>query len=229
MPYAGHTLMGRQHVSLVAPHWPNEKVKATATAMAESALSIGAWHDNERDGKITSRDCGLYQINIPAEQIATAVESSLRTDSKDEAVFMKVARTNVDAAYRKYTAPWMRDGKQDYRRWQPWYAYTTGWAMFSKAWVWKQKGGEPVGPWTLSGRYLHRAIRAVANWHYLSAKDMNETEATDEANRLAVHFGITDATYYWSEKTLVSCAYPEAPTGPPADGIGPRPTKNTGV
>jgi hypothetical protein len=220
--------MGRQHVSLVAPHWPNEKVKATATAMAESALSIGAWHDNEKDGKITSRDCGLYQINIPAEQIATAVENSLRTDSKDEAVFMRVARTNVDAAYRKYTAPWTRDGKPDMRRWQPWYAYTTGWATFSKAWVWKQTGGEPTGPWTETGRYLHKAIRAVANWHYLIAKDMDETEAVDEAQRLAAHFGIDDATFSWSDRTLVTCRYPAAPTAPPADGIGPRPTRNDG-
>src|SRR4029450_8854880 len=194
--------MGRQFVSLVAPHWPNEKVKATATAMAESALSIGAWHDNEKDGKITSRDCGLYQINIPAEQINTAVENSLRTDSKDEAVFMRVARTNVDAAYRKYVTPWVRDSKQDYRRWQPWYAYTTGWATFSKAWVWKQTGGEPTGPWTETGRYLHKGIRAVANWHYLIAKDMDETEAVDEAQRLAAHFGITDSTFSWSDKTL---------------------------
>jgi hypothetical protein len=228
MPYAGQTLMGRQHVALVAPHWPNEKVKATATAMAESSLSIGAWHDNDEDGELVSRDCGLYQINIPAEQVGTSVEDSLRTDSKEEAVFMPVAHTNIDAAYRKWTEPWIRDGRRDYRRWQPWVAYTSGWAMFSKAWVWKQTEGEPTGPWTPTGRYLHRAIRAVANWHYVVAKDMNQQEATQEAKRLASYYGIDDTIYYWHDTTFVTCKYPPAPTAPPVDGVGPRPVKNNG-
>lgn len=228
MPYAGITLMGRQHVALVAPHWPNEKVKATATAMAESALSIGAWHDNEVEGHIVSRDCGLYQINIPDEQVGTQVEFGLRTDSKDEAEAMDVARANVEAAWRKWNEEWLRNGEHDYRRWQPWVAYTSGWAMFPQAWIWKKTEGESTGPWVATGRYLHRAIRAVANWHYVIRQDMKATEATQEAKRLAKFFGITDTSFFWDDKTFVTAKYPPAPTAPPADGVGPRPVKNDG-
>jgi len=229
MPYAGKTLMGRQHVSLVAPHWPHEKVKATATAMAESNLSIGAWHDNlDGDGEIDTRDCGLYQINIPGRHVGTPTEARLRTDSKEEAVFMEVARNNIEAAYDLWTQPWIRNQQRDFRRWQPWVAYTSGWAMFTEAWVWKQTDGEPVGPWTQTGRYLHKAIRAVANWHYLVAKDMSGPQAVREANRLAKFYGVKDTSFYWHNRSFVTAKYPPAPAAPPVDGVGPRPKKNDG-
>ncbi len=229
--YAGKTLMQREIVALVAPHWPNSKVKATATAIAESKGSLGAWHDNydPDNNAFLSRDCGLFQINIQARYVGTQTEADLRTESMDAVEYKRVATNNVMAAYRLYTTPWIRDGKQDIRKWQPWVAYTSGWAMFPEAWVWHQEDGEPVGPWVPTGRYLHQAIRAVANWHLLIAKDMDREEAVAEAKRLASYWNIKDGTILYSDRNAVYWKYPTKPTAPPVDGVGPRPKSNNGV
>ena len=227
--YAGKTLMAREVVALIAPHWPNSKVKAVATSLAESKESLGAWHDNyDSDGNLSSRDCGLYQINIPARHIGTSTEDDLRTESMDADVYMRVAKNNVLAAYKLYTTAWMRDGKKDVRRWQPWVAYTSGWAMFPEAWVWHQEDGNPVGPWVPTGRYLHQAIRGVANWHLLIAKDMNSDEALAEAKRLADYWGIKDGALKYNDKSYVYWQYPAKPLNPPEDGVGKRPSTNDG-
>src|SRR5439155_25428913 len=98
--------------------------KAVAVALAESAGTLGAWHDNlDTDGSVVSRDCGLYQISIPADRIGTSVESSLRTESMDPAVYTPIWQRNTERAHELYTQPWVG---RPLRLWQPWVAYTTG-------------------------------------------------------------------------------------------------------
>lgn len=229
MPYTGKFLMARDVVALVAPHFPNSKVKALATCLGESSLCVGAWHDNlNTAGEVVSRDCGLMQISIPARLIGTTTEFGLRTPSLEPDEYLEVAKANILAAYKLYTQPWIRNGKQDIRRWQPWVAYTTGWAMFGEPWVWKQTDGEPTGPWVETGRFLHKAIRGVANWHLLIAKDMNADEAFQEAVRLADVYG-AKGTLLYNDKSFVYWTFPKAPVAPPADGVGPRPERNEGL
>jgi hypothetical protein len=215
--------MQREVVTLVAPHWPNSKVKATATAIAESHCSLGAWHDNidkaGDEGRILSRDCGLAQISIDGGKIGSSLEASLRTESLDPAVYLPVAKANVRAAYKL----WER------RKWQPWVAYTSGWAMWPEAWAWHRVDGEPAGPWVPSGRYLHQAIRAVANWHLLIAKDLGLTEALLEANRLANQYGITKGDLDYDERHAIYWHYPPAPTEPPTGPPWGYPVPNNGL
>lgn len=224
MPYAGKTLMQREVVALAAPHWPNQKVKATATAIAESHCSLGAWHDNPRDdGSIASRDCGLFQINIDGDEIGSAREGRLRTESLIPADYLDVARENVREAY----GLWSR------RKWQPWVAYTSGWAMFPEAWAWHHITDEhgkskPAGPWVPAGRYLHQAIRAVANWHLLIASDLGIGESLDEAIRLADQFGITKGDIVYDVRHAVYWKYPPSPTEPPTDAAMGYPVRNDG-
>jgi hypothetical protein len=229
MPYAGKQLQPRDIVALVNPHWPNQRVKATATCLAESQGYVGAWHDNLYSGRVASRDCGLFQINIPSSQIGTQAESNLRTESLDPADYMPVAKWNVDAAYRLWARPWTRDGKKDYRRWQPWVAYSSGWAMFPESWVWHQQDGEPVGPWIPTGRYLHKACRAVANWHLLINGSLDIEGAKAECKRLLDQYGATDCGVSYSDRQAVYVVYPPKPTSPPEDGVGPRPKENDGL
>lgn len=54
---------------------------------------------------VVSRDVGLWEINIPASQIGTSVESNLYDPA-----------ANVAAAFRLWSA----------RKWQPWAAYNSG-------------------------------------------------------------------------------------------------------
>lgn len=228
LPYAGKQLQPRDAVALVASHWPNSKVKATATMIAESQLWVGAWHDNfAQDGTLLSRDCGLYQINISGSKVGTAEEDSLRYTGTDPPTVAAVSRGNVDRAYKLWTAPWTRDGKSDYRRWQAWVAYTTGWAMFREAWVWSQIDDGVPGPWVATGRYLHKAVRAVANWYLLIKQDMNADQALAEARRLAMYWGAKGELRY-SARLAVYWVYPVKPTAPPSDGLGPRPVVNNG-
>jgi hypothetical protein len=178
---------------------------------------------------IISRDCGVYQINIPARLINSPYEATLRTESLDPAVYMPVARANVKAAYELWDNPWKRDGKTDFRRWQPWVAYTSGWAMWPEAWAWhRDPDGNRVGPWVPSGRYLHQAVRAVANWHLYIAHDMGSSEAIAEARRLADYWGITKGTLTFDERHGVYWNYPTAPTEPPTAEPWGYPVPNDG-
>jgi hypothetical protein len=80
--------------------------RAIAIALAESQGFTRAYNDNvDANGKLVSRDVGIYQINIPASQVGTSVEEDLYDPVK-----------NVAAMKRLYEA----------RGWQPWVAYTTG-------------------------------------------------------------------------------------------------------
>lgn len=272
MPYYGKQLMARDFVSYVNIHWPNQKVKAVATAIAESQLSVGALHDNKdvitdlREGQqacnvetyelctvvdpdsgqiklsdgstvevplttewIVSRDCGVYQINIQARYINGPYEFTLRTEEKLFDWYEPVVKTNVKAAYQLWSSPWIRDGKNDFRRWQPWVAYTSGWAMYPEAWAWhRDKDGKPVGPWVQSGRYLHKAIRGVANWYLYNTKTMTADEALAEAKRLAAQYGITKGYLTYNAKNGVYWVYPPAPTEAPTGEPWGYPVKNNG-
>lgn len=227
--FLGKVLMAREICDFVAPHWPQAKVLAVACALGESNGYVGAYNIN-RDPSTdneTSRDCGLMQISVEAEDIAQM--ESLMTESKDPPVYEPIVRYNVKRARQLYDAPMIRDGKQDKRRWQPWVAVTTGWAWFPHAWVWKHVDGEPVGPWVPTGRFLLRAVRGVVNWRLLTRQDLSVENAVVEAERLARLHGITNVTWRYSTSKAVYYVLPPIPTVPPPDGRGPRPVPNDGI
>jgi hypothetical protein len=88
-------------------HDPQDIVMAVSVALAESQGYAGSYNDNVGpDGIISSRDCGLWQINIPTSLIGTAEETRLRTD----------LGYNAARAFLLWQA----------RGWQPWAAYNSG-------------------------------------------------------------------------------------------------------
>ncbi len=264
MPLAGPSIITRALVDLIAVHWPNKKVEATATFWGEAKGSLGAYHVNTRligdtaagqkvrnvetgelvtvldpaagrirlsDGStvtvppssvwVTSQDCGVTQNNITAEQIGTDAEWTLRTLSTVPAEYMAVARHCVQVAYWKYEEPWVRDGKPTIRQWGPWEAFDSGWALYPEFFVIHRDPltHEPATPftWVPTGRFLHIAIRGVANWHLLVAKDLDEKEALAEAERLASVYGVTKGELYWNAKSgIVDWRYPPKPDFLPA-------------
>jgi hypothetical protein len=216
MPFAGKQLMARDIAVLAAPHWPNQKIKAVSVALAESAGYVGATHEND-NGTI---DLGLYQINETQEEAAT---SDLTTN----------VQANIDAAYKLFEQPWIRNGEHDIRKWQPWVSYTSGWATFPDAWIWHQDlNGNPIGPWIKTGRYVHKAIAGVANAHLLVWKDMSLDQALKFAQAQATIFGVTDGSvpirYVHNGVAIVSWKYAPAPLKTPT-GTGPRPVPNNGA
>lgn len=233
MPYAGKTIIPREIAAECHRYWINyELTKAVATALGESAGSLGAWHDNLAAG-VASRDCGLFQINIPASKIGTPDEFALRTESLDPAEYMPVMHTNVDRARQLYLARWMRGGESDIRRWQAWVAYTTGWATFPEFWVWHQDAdGNPIGPWIATGRYIQRAICGQMNYHVVIKGDWDIQKALYYGARYAEHFGVKADLIVKPQKNgpdVIGFQTPPKPVDPPADGVGPRPVPNNGV
>jgi hypothetical protein len=227
----GKHLLARQIADAGHTHWTNyELTKDVATALGESAGYLGARHDNtDSDGNVVSRDCGLMQINIQARFIGTDLEASLRTTSTDPAVYGPVLANNVQAAVDLYEQPWTRNGQPDIRRWQPWVAYTSGWATFPKFWVWHQVDGVPTGPWVPTGRYVQRAILGQVNRHVLILRDWTPAKALSYARKYAQHFGVDPSVFFITAQGLVSYTPPPAPASPPADGVGPRPAPNNGA
>lgn len=226
----GHSLMPREIADIGRDHWKDyELTKMVATTLGESAGYIGAYHDNlDGAGDVASRDCGLMQDNIVARLIGTDTEMSLRTTSTDRDEYLPVARSNIDWGFGLYSAAWKRDGKTDIRRWQPWVAYTTGWATFPEWWVWQQKDGQPVGPWVPTGRYIQRAIAGQMNRHIIIVRDWEPSDGLHYAKMYAQHFGVTQGEPVISNG-LVAWKVPPKPTADPADGVGPRPKLNNGV
>ncbi len=110
-----------------------ELVKAVAVCLSESNGYPLAYHDNVGDKP--SRDVGLFQINIPYEQVGTYVEQHLYQ------IPVNLARARM--LYER-------------REWQPWYGFTNGYALSTK---WYRDDGQP------SGQFLMRALRGVANFH----------------------------------------------------------------
>lgn len=215
MPLEGQELLPREICRLIASHWPNSKIKAVATILAESAGFVGAYHLNDNGTK----DVGLMQIDIMPDAFGTTREKELLTDPV----------VNVDAGYALYEQPWERDKKTGIRQWQPWAAYTSGIATFPKAWVWHQNAtGFPVGPWVHTGRYLHRAIAGVANWHHIIHRDLSLAEAQRWMEKQAEIWKL-DITGTYVTKGVLAWHFPLAPPLPPSDGIGPRPIPNDGI
>lgn len=237
MPYYGKQIIQRSVVSLVAVHWPNKKVEATATFCGESNRFLGALHDNfGDDGEIRSRDCGLAQINISRAQIGSGDEERLRTESLVESEYMNVARYNVKRAYELYDEPWVfPDGMHEKRQWQPWVAYRSGWAIYPEFFCIHRDPitHEPVMPfaWVPTGRYLHQAIRGVANWHLVMKKDLDGPGALAEAERLASLYKVTKGELAFDSVKLVYWKYPPMPTELPAtieEARAAYPVKNDG-
>ena len=236
MPYAGKQVAARDIAREARNYWQNyELTKAVATCLAESKGSVGAYNDNDNE----TRDCGAYQINIPGSKVGTATEFNLRTESFEVDTWLEVFQNNVGTAFDMYSRAWVRDGHQDIRRWQAWYAYTTGWAMFPQVWVWRHAKDEndelvPVGPWVPTGRYIHKAIAGQMNNLVVNEKIWTADVALSYGLRYAKHFGIDDGSVLHIEKDkfgrdLLVWKYPKSPTSPPADGVGPRPVKNDGA
>ena len=207
-------------------YWQNyELTKAVATALGESAGSLGAWNDNlDGTGAIKTRDCGLFQINIPAVRVGTYVEEALRTDSLDPEVFMPVLSNNIEAALRLYNT--QRDRWRT-RLWQPWVAYTTGWATFPEWWVWRHVDGVPTGPWVATGRYIYKAIAGQMNYHIVILKDWTPDVALSYAKRYMDKFGV-DSGSLREKEGILQWMIPSMPSEPPVDGVGPRPIPNDG-
>lgn len=81
-------------------------VEAVSICLAESQGYDRARNDNVGTGdEVTSRDVGIFQINIPARYIGTPVEEDLYD-----------VKANAKAAYDLYVD----------RGWQPWVAFNTG-------------------------------------------------------------------------------------------------------
>jgi hypothetical protein len=213
--FLGKTIMAREICAYISPHWPNQRIKAVATTLAESHGRLGSYNDNYDDkGARISRDCGLFQNNIVARLVGTPTEASLRTESLDKAVWEPVVKSNVRWAYSLWsTKSVFRDDKLDYRRWQPWVAYTSGWATFNLLYAWhRDREGNPVGPWVPTGRYLPNAIRGVANWHLLTAKDMDKDEALEFARHQSYNvWGISETDCRWAYDSLRAVYYVPGP------------------
>lgn len=119
-------------------------VRMIAVTLAESQGYTHARNDNLDDaGGIISRDCGVNQINIPASKIGTEEETKLY---------------DLDYNYQRARSLF------ESRGFQPWVAWNTGIAMRTDWWVWSKSKEK----WVPTGRYVHRAVRGVAN-HF--AKD----------------------------------------------------------
>jgi hypothetical protein len=115
-------------------------ILAVATCLSESGGYPLAYHDNiDSTGKTTSRDVGLFQINIPASEIGSLTEKALYDIAN-----------NVDRAWKLYTQ----------RGFEPWYGYTNGYATSTDWWRFSNSSKQ----WVPAGRYLQKAIRGVANY-----------------------------------------------------------------
>lgn len=81
-----------------------ELVVSVAVCLSESQGYDRAYNDNVVNGVVKSRDVGLWQINIDADQIGTSVEENLYD-----------VHNNAEAMFAKYAE----------RGWQPWVAFNT--------------------------------------------------------------------------------------------------------
>ena len=161
-----------------------------AMSLGESQGFLSAWHPNlATDGKtVVSQDDGLMQINIPATEVGGAVDQALRTSSHDKPTWDPVA----DAQHHRRLPALQRAVRRGPPSLGAVVSYTEGWATFSAWWVWAQNAaGKSVGPWNKTGRYVHRAIIGVANYHLAVKKDMPNAKAVGLAATLAGHFDVT--------------------------------------
>jgi len=116
-------------------------VVAVAVCLAESQGFTKARCENyDTNGKMLTVDVGPWQINMPGAEI-----------SGDEFRRLQDPVYNARRAYRMWES----------RKWQPWVAFNTGVATNGNWWAFSVDKAE----WHRTGRYLHRAIRGVANFH----------------------------------------------------------------
>jgi hypothetical protein len=165
-------------------------VEMVAVCLSESQGFTHARNDNVgEDGQIRSRDVGLFQINIPVRDIGTKRERDLYGVDAN----IRAARKLFDTIERRFP-------KVKRRRFNPWYAFTLGWATFPGWWVFTKK--TDPRRWDPTGRYIQKAVVGVANFY---------------ASR-----------YQLTPRPFVELpAPPPKPTKRPP-GDGPRPVKNDG-
>jgi len=73
--------------------------------LAESQGYDHAFNDNfDNNGNTISRDCGLWQINIPADQIGTSVETNLYDTSKNAAAMFAKFKSQGFKAWVAYNS-----------------------------------------------------------------------------------------------------------------------------
>lgn len=162
-------------------------VEMTATILSESWGWTRAYNDNkDAKGRTISRDCGLGQINIPARLIGTRAEEKLYDPDYNLKQVVRLFRTRRTLRLR--------------RRLQPWYGFTTGWAIFPEWWVYTKALPHH---WVPTGRYIHIALTGVANFY-------------------AKHYRLKPQPFFPIP------APPPMPTRAPQDGVGPRPKPNDG-
>lgn len=196
MPYGGDKLPPEEIARLLYHEGgfrDFDLIEMTATVLAESQGYTQAYNDNtDSRGRVQSRDVGLGQINIRRREVGTKKERDLHDPVKNVRAIRKLFDTRETLTKR--------------RRFNPWYAYTLGWATFPEWWVYRSKEvarakGLPR-EWIPTGRYLHEAIVGVANFY---------------ANEFHVpHFQLTLPRE------------PAKPKAKPFDGEGRRPRKNRG-
>lgn len=188
MPFEGKILQPSEIAELLHQlGWRDfDLVEMTAVILAESQGYVRAYNDNvDARGRVKSRDVGLAQINIPARYIGTKREAALYDPLTNLKAARALFQTRVTLTKR--------------RRFDPWYAFTLGWATFPEWWVFTKK--EPRH-WAPTGRYIHQAIVGVANFY-------------------GRHYGIVPAP-------LVALPdAPPCPAKRP-QGDGPRPRPNAG-
>ena len=108
------------------------------------------------------------------------------------------------------------------RQLQPWVAYTSGWALYPEAWAWSKVLPDT---WVATGRYLHKAIRGVANYHY-KAGHTSLQESLHVAEALADQYRITKGDVYLHPTEAVTWHYPPRPSDPGSAADYPK--KNDG-
>ena len=135
MPLPGKPLEPRELASLCHGAGWRDFELVKAVAVCLSESNGYPLAYHDNEGDKPSRDVGLFQINIPYAQVGTAIEKGLYEIPEN----LKRARALYDR-----------------RGWQPWFGYTNGYAMSTD---WFRADGKR------SGRYLHRALRGVANFY----------------------------------------------------------------
>jgi hypothetical protein len=231
--FLGHTLMAREICMYVDRHWPNQRVKGVATVLSESKGRMGAYNLNKNSaGEVVSKDCGPWQDNITAALIGSETESKLMTESNDPKVIADVMSYSTQWAYNLWiTRNVFRDGKLDYRRWGPWVGYTSGWATYEQLYAWHHDvDGKPVGPWVETARNLHKAIRGVANWLWMTKQALTRGGALEWAQKQATFWGVPESCVWkFDEKKGVYFIPGKPPTEPPTaeENFG-YPVKNNG-
>jgi hypothetical protein len=135
LPLVGKPLEVREIARLCHNAGWRDLELVTAVAVCLSESNGYPLAYHDNVGDKPSRDVGLFQINIPYEKVGTDYEKHLYE-----------VEANLFRARRLYES----------RQWSPWMGYDSGFALST---AWFRKDGKP------SGRYLHRALRGVANFY----------------------------------------------------------------